>query len=262
MEKKRISVLVAGQRFNLITDEEEKYVIDIASKIDAKITSISISQNMSRERAAVLAALDLADDGEQNKRELNEIKEQIKDYLSQIEKLKEENAGLKAELSKAKLEVGALDDARKTVASKEREGEALKAQIFSLKEQIELMRGELEKAAERQVVIESAPVEKPDIIKEAEATLIEDEPVPQEAEEEPVFEEEEEKPAKKVTAEDDLFFEPPAEEPVKPQPRKEKKNRHEHNHDNPYRSRFMNNQKPQKGYTQQRQYSLFDDTDE
>ena len=52
MDKKRVSVLVAGQRFTILTDEDEKYVIDIAAKIDARISSLTISQDMTRERAA------------------------------------------------------------------------------------------------------------------------------------------------------------------------------------------------------------------
>ena len=62
-----------------------------------------------------------------------------------------------------------------------------------------------------------------------------------------------------VTAEDDLFFGEPAEPVVKPQ--REKKNRHDHAHVNPYKQQFMQKQKEQKGYTQQRQYSLFDENE-
>ena len=40
MDKKRVSVLVAGQRFTILTDEEEKYVIEIAAKIDREVASI------------------------------------------------------------------------------------------------------------------------------------------------------------------------------------------------------------------------------
>ena len=239
MEKRKVSVLVAGQRFNIITDEEERYVIDLAAKIDARITSISISQNMTRERAAVLTALDLADDGEQNKRELNEIKEQIKDYLTNIESLSAENEQLKAELSKARLSADALEDARATLAAADREREALKAQIYALKDQIALMQSEGYAAA-------PAPEEAPS------------EPVPTaEPEEAPAAEP---APARQITAEDDLFFDVPQEEPLR-LPRKDKKNRHDHSHVNPYKQQHMQKQSEQKGYTQQRQYSLFD-TDE
>lgn len=228
MDKKRVSVFVAGQRFTILTDEDEKYVIDIAAKIDARISSLTISQNMTRERAAVLTALDFADDNEQDKRAIAEIKEQIKDYITEISKLSEENTALNAENNQLKREIAALketqninaaalQDAQNTKAGDEKEKEALKAQIRALKEQMEL------------VHVESTP-----------------EPV----EEEPAPEKEE------VTAEDDLFFGAPAEPEIKPS--KEKKNRHDHSHVNPYRQQFMQKKNEQKGYTQQRQYSLFD----
>lgn len=237
MDKKKVSVMVAGQRFNIITDEEEKYVIEVAAKVDARITSLAISQNMRRERAAVLTALDFADDNEKDKREMVEIREQIKDYLASIEELTEANAQLKAELSKNNLSAESLKDAQRLLAESDKEKESLKKQIAALKEQIE----QAQKAAE--TIVNSKPAEE----------------IPAEPEKPVIAEpEKEEKPA--VSAEDDLFFDVP-EEPVKPLPRKEKKNRHDHSHVNPYKQQFLQKQNEQKGYTQQRQYSLFD-TDE
>ena len=250
MEKKKVSVFVAGQRFNIITEEEEKYVRELASHVDAKITSLSISGDMTRESAAVLTALDLADDGEHQKREINAIKEQVKDYLSRIETLSAENDRLNTELSKAQLSVTALDDARATLAASDREKEALKKQIFALKEQIELMQSvgyrtaEATEEAPQPAAEDSAAEESAPIPTEADAPEEKSAPDPQPA----------------ISAEDDLFFDLPEEEPVKPS-RKEKKNRHEHKHMNPYKQQYLQQQE-QKGYTQQRQYSLFDDTDE
>lgn len=249
MEKKKVSVFVAGQRFNIITDQEEKYVRELASRIDARISSVSISGNLTRESAAVLTALDLADDGEQSKREIAEIREQIKDYLTRIEALGAENEQLKTELSKAQLETSALGDARATIAASDREKEALKKQILALKEQIALM----------QRAGYTLPAE------QEEQELPSPEPEPQEAAPLPaaVPAEAELPPADEttVTAEDDLFFDMAQEEEIRPS-RKEKKNRHEHKHLNPYKQQYMQQkQGEQKGYTQQRQYSLFD-TDE
>jgi hypothetical protein len=235
MEKKKFSVMVAGQRFKIITEEEDRYVIDLAAKIDARIVSLSISQGMSRERAAVLTALDFADDNEKGKRDLSEIKEQVKDYLMQIEKLSTENAAMQSELSRARLDNEALESARKALSECNREKDALKEQIKKLKEQIALMQNEAKKAASND---EKKPAEKP-------APAENTEPVKETAD--------------AVTAEDDLFFDVP-EEPVKPQ--KEKKNKHQHNHENPYRQQYMKKQDEQKGYSQQRQYSLFDELDE
>ena len=228
MDKKRVSVLVAGQRFTILTDEDEKYVIEIAAKIDARISSLTISQNMTRERAAVLTALDFADDNEQDKRAIVEIKEQIKDYITQLARLSEENTALAQKNDQLRRELAALketqninaaslQDAQNAKAADEKEKDALKAQIRALKEQLAL------------ASVEKTP----------------------EAPKEPTPEKEE------VTAEDDLFFGEPAEPVVMPQ--KEKKNRHDHAHVNPYKQQFMQKQKEQKGYTQQRQYSLFDE---
>lgn len=203
MDKKKVSVFVAGQRFNIFTDESEKYVIDIAAKIDARISSLAISQCMTRERAAVLTALDFADDNEQDKRAIAEIKEQIKDYLTQIDRLSEENTALHAENHK------------------------LTREIASLQEQIESLK--------------AVPASTP-------APVVAEKPAPAPKPAEPA-----------VTADDDLFFGDHAEPAVRPQ--KEKKNRHEHNHVNPYQQKYMQKKDEQKGYTPQRQYSLFD-TDE
>lgn len=234
MEKKKVTVLVAGQRFTLITEESEKYVTDIASKIDAKITSLSLSQSMSRERAAVLTALDLADDAEQDKKSIREIREQIKDYVMKIESLSDENAALKAQISRLQLDKQSGEDAQKLIAEGEKEKAALRNEITALKEQIALIEAE-------------KPVQPP----------VAEEPVKEEKAQgeektEPVAKEE----SAAVSAEDDLFFDlPPAAPTIKPQ--KEKK-RHEHQHVNPYKQQFLQKQNEQKGYTQQRQYSFFD----
>ena len=210
MDKKKVSVFVAGQKFNLITDEEERYVIDLAAKIDARISSLSISQCMSRERAAVLTALDMADDIEQGKRNLNEVKEQVKDYLKTIEALTAENTELHTQLSKEQLDGEALADAQRMLAESDKEKEALKRQIIALKEQITVMQqaGYQTPHPEEE---SPAPQEAP---APAEEIPVEEAPAPVEevtAEEETPAEaaaavEEDTPAAPAVTAEDDLFF--------------------------------------------------------
>lgn len=259
MEKKRISVFVAGQRFNILTEQDEKYVRELASRIDAMITSTSISGSMTRESAAVLTALDLADDGEQIKREIAEIREQVKDYLTRVEALTDENDQLRAQLSRAQLDAAALEDARAAVAAADKEKQALRNQILALKEQIGLTQrtgGTIPSEQEEQSPAAAEPQDR------EEPALPDAEPAQAssplgDAADEPAAPFEEPAPAQPVvTAEDDLFFDPQEEEPVRPT-RKEKKNRHDHSHVNPYKQQFMQKQE-QKGYTQQRQYSLFD----
>ncbi|MBQ3265397.1 MAG: cell division protein ZapA [Ruminococcus sp.] len=248
-KKIRVSIFVAGQRFNILTDKSEKYVLDIASEIDARINSLVISQEMSRERAAVLTALDYADDGKQDKEDIAAVKEQMKDYLREIERMQDNNAKLVGDYNLLKAEYERLieerqsgEDAVKAAEECRSQNAALQGQFDDLKEKLrqsEEQVGELREQlndAQRRAEELKQPVGDPE----------EDVPLPEEP---PVQEEE------TITAEDDLFFEPEnEEEPIKPQ-KKKKKNRHEHNHENPYQQKAK--QKEQ-GYQQQRQYSFFD----
>lgn len=220
MDKKRVTVMVASQKFTILTEEDEKYVIDIAAKIDAHITSLTMS-NMSREKAAVLTALDFADDNEKIKREIGAIREQMKDYIEGLANLRAENEELRAQIERTqKSDTSEMDKA--TIAAMEKEIEGLKAQLALAKKQAE---------------------EQP-----APAPVVEEAPLPEDA---PA--EEEEAPAR-AEREEELYV--PAEPKIKPP----KKPRHEHKHENPYRQQFMNRKgNDNKGYTPQRQYSLFDD---
>lgn len=230
--KIRVSVFVAGQRFNILTEKSEKYVLDIASDIDARINSLCISGDMSRERAAVLTALDFADDGAADKENLAAVKEQIKDYLQEIERLRDDNAklsgdygSLKAEYERLIAEQKSAEDAQKALAESQE-------QVKKLHDELKKLEASLESSKQQPM---AAPA----------------------AEEIPLPEELPAEQQRTVTAEDDLFFD--EEEPVKPLPQK-KKNRHEHSHVNLYQQKAK--QKEQKGYTQQRQYSFFDINEE
>lgn len=228
--KIKVSVVVAGQRFTILTDKSEKYVRDIASEIDARINSLVLTSNMTRERAAVLTAMDYADDSVLDRENIAAVKEQIKDYVQEIERLQDNNAKLVSDYNLLKAEYERLIEDRQTAHDfEEKAKKALddsQAQIASLKEQLKKANEQIDSLKNQQ-------------------TADDDIPLPEEA---PA---EQEKP---ITAEDDLFFDPEEEEVIKPE--KKKKNRHEHHHVNPYQQKAKD--KEQKGYTQQRQYSFFD----
>lgn len=115
MEKNKITVFVCGQKITLLTTESEKYVNDIASKVETTINSLFSSSNMSKEKCAVMAALDFCDDECRARAAMNEIKEQIKDYISDTQKLRDENAALKAEIEKLNEEKKLLLNSKKTM---------------------------------------------------------------------------------------------------------------------------------------------------
>ncbi len=228
--KIKVSVVVAGQRFTILTDKSEKYVRDIASEIDARINSLVLTSNMTRERAAVLTAMDYADDSVLDRENIAAVKEQIKDYVQEIERLQDNNAKLVSDYNLLKAEYERLIEDRQTAQDfEEKAKKALddsQAQIASLKEQLKKANEQIESLKNQQSDDEEVP-------------LPEEAPAEQE---------------KPITAEDDLFFDVEEEEVIKPE--KKKKNRHEHHHVNPYQQKAKD--KEQKGYTQQRQYSFFD----
>lgn len=240
MEKNRVTVLVAGQKFTILSEDPESYVIDLAAKIDARITALTL-KNMTREKAAVLTALDFADDMEKDKKAQAQIKEQIKDYIREISELSAECESLKAQ----------ADKLREEKEQERREKEALQKIVKDLQTGIETFRAESAKMVKP---AENAPkaAETPTPAKPVS-------PAPQK--EEPAIAPEIKSDKPQTTDDGDLSFDFMEEEqkPVHtPTPSAPKKKRHEHNHENPYKQQYMKKQE-EKGYTPQRQYSLFDD---
>lgn len=220
MEKNKISVFVAGQKLTLITSDSERYVRDIASRVDTAINSMFTASNLSREKCAVMAALDFCDDEAKSRAALNEVKEQIKDYLKDSQTLRDEIEKLKAEIEKLKGDKEELLKSKKTLI----------ASAVEIKKTTK-------KTEEVEIEINSDD--------DLSFDFDEDETV--ENTEEVKVEEIKEKPAESV-----------AQEP-KQQEKKADKKRHNHEHVNPYKERFMKQQGEDKGYTPMRQYSFFDD---
>ena len=207
MEKNKITVFVSGHKLTLITEESEKYVTDIASKVETAINSLFAGSNMSKEKCAVMAALDFCDDEFKSRMTLNEVKEQVKDYIEDTAKLKAEIEALKAENEKLKGEKEELLKSKKTM------------------------------------IASAVEIKK-------EKTVVEE---------------------IEISSDDDLFFddEEEVETAIEPDEKEEtatekkapkaEKKRHNHEHVNPYKEKFMNKNKEDKGYTPVRQYSLFDE---
>lgn len=228
MEKKKISVFVAGQKLTLITTESEKYVSTIASKVDTAINSMFTSSNMSKEKCAVMAALDFCDDEAKARAALNELKEQIKDYIKDSETLRQENDALKSEIEKLKSEKAELLKSKKTLIASSVE-----------------IKKTTEKTEEIEIEIGSDDDLSFDFDEDDDNTEIEDE--------EDIID---------IPVNKDEKTEPVAVAPAISTEKKTDKKRHSHEHKNPFKERFMKQQNEQKGYTPIRQYSLFDETDE
>ena len=228
MEKKKISVFVAGQKLTLITTESEKYVSTIASKVDTAINSMFTSSNMSKEKCAVMAALDFCDDEAKARAALNELKEQIKDYIKDSETLRQENDALKSEIEKLKSEKAELLKSKKTLIASSVE-----------------IKKTTEKTEEIEIEIDSDDDLSFDFDEDDDNTEIK-----------------EDAEIIDIPVNKDEKKEPVAVAPAISTEKKTDKKRHSHEHKNPFKERFMKQQNEQKGYTPIRQYSLFDETDE
>ncbi|MBE6824463.1 MAG: cell division protein ZapA [Ruminococcaceae bacterium] len=226
MEKKKVTVFVAGHKLNLLTTESEKYVTDIASKVDTAVMSMLTSTNMSKEKCAVMVALDYCDDEAKQKSALNEIKEQIKDYIEDVSKLRAENDELKSEIEKLKAEKSELLASKKTMV----------ASAVEIKDEEKIQ--------------EQAKISSDDDLSFDLDVTDNTNGVEIESETPPTIEE---KPSITAPVAQQKNFSQPA--------TKNDKKRHQHNHVNPYKERFMQQKNEQKGYTPVRQYSFFDEKD-
>jgi len=93
--KNRITVTVADQSFTLLAEEDQSYVEKVASHVDASIKALRGNGQTSLLDAAVLTALNLADEHFRDLENAENLRRQIKETL-------DEAAKLKLELSDAK----------------------------------------------------------------------------------------------------------------------------------------------------------------
>ena len=100
--KNRVTVQVAGQEYSLITDEPEEYVRKVAAQVDSEITEIMASAHLSLSHASVLVALNTADRSRKATESADHLRTQVKDYLEETQKLKNELAEARRELSRAR----------------------------------------------------------------------------------------------------------------------------------------------------------------
>ena len=93
--KNRITVTIGSRDYTLIAQEEEAYVRKVASHVEEKMEDMMRSSRLSVTDAAVLTALNIADDYFKMAETSENLRTQLKEYL-------EEASKMKLELSEAK----------------------------------------------------------------------------------------------------------------------------------------------------------------
>ena len=96
--KQKITVSIAGQEYTMGAEEDEAYVQRCAAMVDSQVREVMGGARLGLSDAAVLAAMNIADQFYREQDASENLRRQIKDGL-------DENAKLKMELSEAKREI-------------------------------------------------------------------------------------------------------------------------------------------------------------
>ncbi len=117
MGKNKISVSIAGSEFVVTTDEEREYTLSLARTVDSKIRALlQESTKLTAGLAAILTCLDLCDENEKNKESCARLRDEIRQYLAQVEA-----AGMEQQLLR--------EEFREKIEKLEHENELLRNQL-------------------------------------------------------------------------------------------------------------------------------------
>ena len=94
----KITVSINDQQYTLVATEDAAYMEKVAAHVDAKVREIREGGKISSADAAILAALNMADEYFKGQEAGEALRAQMKELL-------EESASLKLELSKCKQEI-------------------------------------------------------------------------------------------------------------------------------------------------------------
>ena len=96
----RVTVSICGEEYTLVAEEAPSYMQKIGSYVDEKLGELISGAKVSRSDAAVLAAVNIADELFKE-REANEaLRAQLKEYIDEASKARNEASELKRELFK------------------------------------------------------------------------------------------------------------------------------------------------------------------
>lgn len=119
--RNRVELRIAGKDYAIVGSEPEEYIQKVGHYIDKKMTEIMrSSSSLSTSLAAVLTAINVADDFFKSRDGETDARRELKKALEELERLKEEkqrlleensalgeiNATLKLELAKREAELG------------------------------------------------------------------------------------------------------------------------------------------------------------
>ena len=97
MENK-ITVNICGEDYTFVAEETPSYMQKVAAMVDAKMGEILKASHVSRTDAAVLTAVNLADEFLKNQGTAENLRAQLKGYLDEANRAKNEVSDLRREV--------------------------------------------------------------------------------------------------------------------------------------------------------------------
>ena len=97
----RVTMNICGEEYTLVAEENAAYMEKVGSLVDEKMTEVMESAHVGRTDAAVLAALNMADELLKAQETSENLRRQLKTYLDEATRAKNEASDLKRQLFKA-----------------------------------------------------------------------------------------------------------------------------------------------------------------
>ena len=97
----RITVSICGEDYTLVAEESTAYMEQVAALVDKKMKEVIAGVKVGRNDAAVLAAVNLADELLKNEQSAENRRRQVKSYLDEAAQAKSEVSDLKRQLFRA-----------------------------------------------------------------------------------------------------------------------------------------------------------------
>lgn len=100
--KNRVKVEIGGEQYVIVAEDSEDYIRGVALNVDERMKEIFSHGQTSWMTAAVLTAVNLADEYQKSVAAADNMREQMKNYLDDAQRLRSELNELKKELAKQK----------------------------------------------------------------------------------------------------------------------------------------------------------------
>ncbi len=102
MEKQVHKLHIAGEEYRIVSDESTEYMQNLARELDEKMKTVLRGSRVSTTQAAILVALQYADEATKNSGNADTLRSQLKAYLEDAAQAKSERDFYKRELERIK----------------------------------------------------------------------------------------------------------------------------------------------------------------